>query len=324
MKFREEIRKRTVPRTIDGITNQVTESYSVRTPVLPRDLDQLAVRGAAGLVLALTAIAIVWSTVSIGSLLGGGVGYAAAVLADLSWLTVLVLEWLARFDPAKRKFPRKLGWLLVAFAAGAIFWHGMLVGSVALAVVGASVSVVSKLLWLAVFRFIDRDLSDADRQWVAAEISKANAKLAVSGVRRQAAAAEARARLEILAAEQTLSELDEWTEQTPATPELVAERVSGIADTEPERVPLASANDVRTEQQQYRLDHFAQRWVPSEKPEVPSIAELAREQITAGADNKGAVNEILRRIPNANAESVAATVRRERRGLQPNQTNGYL
>ncbi|MEW2082354.1 hypothetical protein [Streptomyces sp. NPDC005283] len=304
MKFRTETRTRPATHVIDGVANNITEHYSVRTPVLPRDWDQLAMRAAAGLVLALTAIAIVWSTVSIGSLLGGGVGYAAAVLADLSWLTVLVLEWLARFDPAKREFPRKLGWLLVAFAAGAIFWHGMLVGSVALAVVGASVSVVSKLLWLAVFRFIDRDLSDADRQWVAAEISKANAKLAVSGVRRQAAAAEARARLELLAAEQTLSELDEWTEQAPVKAELIAEKVGQVDPIESERVSLASANGVRTE------------------PEpLPSIAELAREQIKVGATNKDAAAEILRRVPNANAESVAATVRRERRGLQ---TNGYL
>jgi len=300
VKFREETRKRTVPRTIGGITNDVTESYKVRVPVLPRDLDQLAVRAAGGLVLALTVVAIVWSTISIGSLLGGGVGYAAAVLADLSWLTVLVLEWLARFDPAKREFPRKLGWLLVAFAAGAIFWHGMLAGSVALAVVGASVSVVSKLLWLAVFRFIDRDLSEADQQWVAAEISKANAQLAIAGVRRQAAAAEARARLELLAAERTLSELDQLTEQSENTTELVAEPVT--AGRPP--VQLASPNPVRE---------------PAEP--VPSIAALARQHLTAGASPTEAAQQILRRVPDANTASVQATVRRERNRLQ---SNGYL
>lgn len=304
MKFREEVRKRTVPRTIGGVTHDVSESYSVRVPVIPRDLDQLAVRAAGGLVLALTVVAIVWSTISIGSLLGGGVGYAAAVLADLSWLTVLVLEWLARFDPAKRQFPRKLGWLLVAFAAGAIFWHGMLAGSVALAVVGASVSVVSKLLWLAVFKFIDRDLSEADQQWVAAEVSRSNAQLAIAGVRRQAAAAEARARLELLAAERTLSELDELTEQSENTGELVAEQVVTVSPPEPQPVPLASPNPVRE---------------PAEP--VVNIAELARQQLAAGADNKGAAAEILRRVPAANAESVAATVRRERNRLQ---SNGYL
>lgn len=304
MKFREEKRTRSVPHTVDGVTHRVNEAFSVRMPVLPRDWDQLATRAAAGLVLALTAVAVVWSTVSIGSLLGGGVGYAAAVVFDVSWLVVLLVEWLARFNAGKREFPRKVGWLLVAVAAGAIFWHGMETGTVALAVVGAAVSVVSKILWLVVMGFVHRDLSDADAQWVAAEMSKSNAKLAIAGVRRQAAAAEARARLELLAAERVLSELDEWTEQAPVKPELIAEKPDVLDVIQEVVPPLASANAVRTEA------------VP-----LPSIAELAREQIKVGADNRSAVEKILRRIPNANAESVAATVRRERRGLQ---TNGYL
>jgi len=299
VKFREEIRKRTVPRTIAGVTHDVSESYSVRVPVIPRDLDQLAVRIAAGLVLALTLVGVAWSTVSIGGLLGGGIGYAAAVVFDVSWMVVLLIEWMARFDPAKRQFPRKLGWALVFIAAGAIFWHGMLAGSPAMAVVGASVSVVSKVLWMAVMKFIDRDLSEADQQWVAAEVSKANAQLAVASVRRMTAAAESRAALELLAAEQIRTEVSAVAD-TANTPEPIAEPVT--AGRPP--VPLASPNPVRE---------------PAEP--VPSIAELARQQLAAGANNKGAAAEILRLIPTANADSVQATVRRERNRLQ---TNGYL
>ncbi|MFI1394083.1 hypothetical protein [Streptomyces sp. NPDC020681] len=307
LKFRTEQRTRTVPHTVEGVTHRVTESFPVKTPVLPRDWDKAAIRAASTLVLALTAVAVVWSTVSIGSLLGGGVGYAAAVVFDVSWLVVLIVEWMARFNAKKREVPRTVGWLLVAGAAGAIFWHGMETGTVALAVVGAAVSVVSKVLWLVVMGFVHRDLSPADAQWVAAEMSKSNAKLAIAGVRRQAAAAEARARLELLAAERVLREVDELAEQLPSKPELVAEPVSGSPDTASGPVPLASTNPVRTAGVQ-----------------MPSIAELAREQIKDGATNKDAAEEILRRIPNANAESVAATVRRERRGLQTNGTNGYL
>lgn len=304
LKFRTEKRTRTVPHTVDGVTHRISEQFTVRTPVLPRDLDALAVKAAGGLVLALTAVAVVWSTVSIGQLLGGGVGYAAAVVFDVSWLVVLLVEWMARFSAKKREFPRKVGWLLVAVAAGAIFWHGMETGTVGLAVVGAAVSVVSKVLWLVVMGFVHRDLSAADAQWVEAEVSKANAKLAIAGVRRQAAAAEARARLELLAAERVLSELDELTEQAPVKAELEEPIKLDVIQLEESTMPLASANAVRTEAEP-----------------LPSIAELAREQIKVGATNKDAVEKILRRIPNANAESVAATVRRERRGLQ---TNGYL
>lgn len=105
MKFLNEVRTRMVDRTIDGTTHQVPEPYTVRMPKLPRDKDTMALVGVSGLVLALTLVAIVWSTVSIGRLLGGGVGYAAGAVFDIAWLSVLVLEYLARFDPAKRSFP---------------------------------------------------------------------------------------------------------------------------------------------------------------------------------------------------------------------------
>lgn len=287
MKFRTETRRRRVEHTVDGITHTINKPQQVRVPVLPADWDARAIKAASGLVLVLTLVAIVWSTVSIGQLLQGGAGYAAAVLFDVSWLTVLILEWLGRFDPAKREFARNMGFVLVGATAGAILWHGLLLGSVALAVVGASVSVIAKLLWMAIFRHVDKPLSDEDRQWVDAEISKANAKLAVAGVRRRVAVAEVQARAEILAAEQILNQLDDEAN--------TAEQV--VDDEEP--VPaLASPNTVRK---------------PIEA--VPSITELARQQVTAGASNKEAAAEILRLLPTANPESVQATVRREARRI---------
>ncbi len=292
LKYRQEKRTRLVEHSADGQSvHQVQQEYTVPVPVLPRDVDEIAVKVAAGLVLALTAVAVVWSTVSIGEELGGGVGYAAAVVFDVSWLVTLLLEWLARFDPVKRAFPRKAGWVLVAIAAGAIFWHGADDRMWALAVVGAAVSVVSKLLWLAVFKHIDKDLSPADRQWVAAETSAANAKLAVAGVRRQAAKAEARARLELLAAERTLHEVDALALGPVAEHD---EHDVEPVDAEPVDGPVNSANSVRTSIEA-----------------APSIAELARRQLLAGAEPRDAVAEILRLVPDAKPESVAATVRRE-------------
>lgn len=285
MKFRTETRRRTVEHTVDGITHLVSKPYSEQVPVLPADWDARAIKAASGLVLALTVVAIVWSTVSIGQLLNGGAGYAAAVVFDISWLTVLILEWLGRFDPAKREFARNMGFVLVAVTAGAIFWHGMLVGSTALAVVGAAVSVVAKALWMAIFKHVEKPLSDEDRQWVDAEISKSNAKLAVAGVRRRVAVAEVQARAELLAAERLLGQLDD------------AANTVELIDVDEEPVP--ALNRPNTDRQ------------PTEP--VPSIAELARQQVTAGVSNKDAADEILRLLPDANPESVQATVRREAR-----------
>ncbi|MCX4581447.1 hypothetical protein OHB41_51810 [Streptomyces sp. NBC_01571] len=214
MKFKTEKRSRVVQHTRDGITHDVTEPYEIRTPVMPADWDQYAIKAAVTVVALLTAVAVVWSTYSIGALLDGGMGYAGAAVFDAAWIVNVLMEYLARFDPAKRSFSKKVGWLLLAATMGSIFWHGLLAGSVALGVVGAAVSLFAKVLWMGIMRFINRDLSQADQQWVKAEISRSNAQLAIAGVRRQVARAENRAALELLAAEQTRTEVSDWMATT--------------------------------------------------------------------------------------------------------------
>ncbi|MEU7726144.1 hypothetical protein AB0B78_12985 [Streptomyces sp. NPDC040724] len=299
MKFLSEVRTRMVDRTIDGTTHQVPEPYTVRMPKLPRDKDTMALVAVSSLVLALTLVAIVWSTYSIGTLLGGGVGYAAGVVFDVAWLAVLLLEWLARFDPAKREFPRKVGWGLALVAAAAIYLEGQLAGSWEMAAVGAAVSIVAKVLWWAVFKHIDKDLSPGDAAWVAAEMSKANAKLAIAGARRQAAKAEVAARLELLAAERDLNEIAGLDHSMGANEVITAEQVrehdhaSGLPEPQ-----LNRANTVREQVEQ-----------------APNIAHLARVELTAGASKQEALEAILAKVPDAKQTSVEATIRRERNKL---------
>ncbi|MFF8264065.1 hypothetical protein [Streptomyces virginiae] len=302
MKFLTETRTRLVARTIDGTTHEVPEPYTVRTPKVPMDKDRLALIGVSGLVLVLTLVAIVWSTYSIGQLLGGGPGYAAGAVFDVAWLSVLLLEWLARFDPAKREFPRKVGWALALVAAGAIYLEGQLAGGWEMALVGAAVSIVAKILWWAVFKHIDKDLAPGDAAWVAAEMSKANAKLAIAGARRQAAKAEVAARLELLAAERDLNEIA-GLDHFPGSGNVIkAEQVSehGEAlDVIQTREPaLNRANTVREPVEQ-----------------GVNMAHLARVELTAGASKEEAVEAILAKVPDAKQASVEATVRRERNKL---------
>ncbi|MFF3857471.1 hypothetical protein [Micromonospora sp. NPDC002575] len=222
MKFKTEKRERTVQHTRDGITHDVTEPYEIRVPVMPADWDQRAIKAAVAVVMVLTTVAVVWSTYSIGALLDGGMGYAAAAVFDAAWIVNVLLEYLARYDAEKRAFSKKLGWGLLVCTMGAIFWHGLIVGSVALGVVGAAVSLFAKVLWMGIMRFINRDLSEADQQWVKAEISRSNAQLAIAGVRRQVARAENRAALELLAAEQTRTEVSDWMATAAPAVETVA------------------------------------------------------------------------------------------------------
>lgn len=193
----------TVPTEVtrDGKTHTVNRSVSKLIPVAPRNWDVLGLQAAAGIVLALTLVAIVWSTVSIGELLKGGTGYAAAALFDAAWITCIILEVLARYDRDKRKSARRMGAGLVVLTSGAIFWHGLEAGSIPLAVVGALVSIVAKVLWVAVLKHIDRDLDAEDAAWLEAETSKATLTVARAQVQRQVARAEASVLGELLAIE---------------------------------------------------------------------------------------------------------------------------
>ncbi|MFF7373617.1 hypothetical protein [Streptomyces tricolor] len=247
MKFKTEKRERTVQHTRDGITHDVTEPYEIRVPVMPADWDQYAIKAAVTVVALLTAVAVVWSTYSIGALLEGGMGYAAAAVFDAAWIVNVLMEYLARFDPAKRSFSKKVGWLLLAATMGSIFWHGILAGSIALGVVGAAVSLFAKVLWMGIMRFINRDLSEADQQWVKAEISRSNAQLAIAGVRRQVARAENRAALELLAAEQTRNEVSEWLGTTaPAIDTTEAPAAVSARTSAPAEIASAPAGDAVT------------------------------------------------------------------------------
>jgi hypothetical protein len=282
---------RTVDHTIAGVTHQVRQPVTV--PDAPTDWDSVALRAAGGLVLALTAVSIVWSTVSIGSLLHGGVGYAAAALFDLSWLVNILLEWLARFDMKKRRFTRLLGWTLLAATMGAILWHGLNAGSVALAVVGAMVSLFAKALWLSVMKFVDRDLSDADQQWVEAEVSRANASLAVASVRRMAARAESYAASELLAAEQMRASI------APASvsieTDMPAVALSAPADVRNETDTVSAApEDNGGRPQSATLPQFIAPRTPADvRPDAPSETVTGAPLSERPATVAGAVRALM-------------------------------
>jgi hypothetical protein len=177
-------RQRVTVTRPDGSTFQTTKTVEFAPEAVPpRDWDLISTRAAVGLVLALTAVAVAWSTWSIGNLLHGGMGFLAALVFDLSWAVCLILEWKARFDPSKRAFPRALGWVLLIATMGAIFWYE--VPDWRAATIGALVSAVAKGLWLGIMKHIDRELSPVDRDDLADRLSKAYVRQAVASVDRQ-------------------------------------------------------------------------------------------------------------------------------------------
>ncbi|WP_282204519.1 protein transporter Sec31 [Kitasatospora fiedleri] len=176
----------------DAPVEMVPEEYTVE---VPRDWDRAvlgAVAAGTGLLLAL---AVTWSTASIGGLLAlngviAGVAYAVAAVFDLAWIICMALEWAARYDPRRAAAPRRAGaaFLAVSMAAIAtreILPHGK--AGIALGAIGAAVSLVAKGVWTLAIRATARDLTPVAQQYVARRQAAAGAELAMAQVDRQLA-----------------------------------------------------------------------------------------------------------------------------------------
>lgn len=188
---------RTVPHTVNGVTEYVQVPYTTHVPVPPRDWD-LIVRGGVTAATVLTvAGSIAWSTASIGDLLARSVdpaiAYGAAAVFDLGWITCMANEWLARYDRAKAKLPRATGHIALVVAMAAVFAHGWLQGghgAIAVGIIGALVSALAKGMWAITMRQHSVELDDRSQQWIERRLADAHARLATAAVERELARVE--------------------------------------------------------------------------------------------------------------------------------------
>lgn len=273
-----------VPVTRQGRTHQVPmEMPAPEAPRIPRDWDQIALRAALAVAGVLTIAAIVWSTVSIGALLGGAPGYIAATVFDASWGVSLLMEWLARYRPEKRRKAQKIGWVLLAISMAAIAAHGWNSGSVALAAIGAAVSLIAKLMWHMVMGHVHRDLRPETVAWVSAEEEEAHAMLATATVGRKAEKARAEAAAHRLAMEHLYGGGAAYTvEQEHAAP-----AVTEVEATDEEVLERAAA------------DQLAARVAATESnfgPEWQFAASRADRTMRAALDTGATLADVLGRI----------------------------
>ncbi|MEU8886715.1 protein transporter Sec31 [Streptomyces sp. NPDC048442] len=193
MKTRTTTHTRQIAHTVNGKTHIIDEDYNVAIPAPPRDWDHIVLHAVtAGAALLVTA-SVVWSTASIGDLLTLVViavaAYSAAVVFDLLWIMCMALEWLARYDPQRARFPRRAGHFALAVAMAAVAAHGWIVGQPIIGIVGAAVSGVAKLGWTVVMRHHAKHLDPRTQKWVEMEQAEAGGELALIPVRRQLARA---------------------------------------------------------------------------------------------------------------------------------------
>ncbi|MGW6481300.1 protein transporter Sec31 [Streptomyces sp. NPDC055059] len=182
MKTRRITRERLVPHTVDGKTRMVPDDEVIEIPLPPRDWDQIALNTVTAIVTALVLACVVWSTVSIGDLLARVVvepaAYGAATVFDLAWIALMIIEWLARYTPARARAARFGGYAALAVAMGAVGAHGWLFGDPAIGIVGAVVSGLAKGTWTILLAYQSVPLDPRTAAFLEQELGEAGAELA--------------------------------------------------------------------------------------------------------------------------------------------------
>lgn len=182
MKTRRITRERLVPHTLDGKTRMVPDHEVIEVPLPPRDWDQIALNTVTVIVTALVLACVLWSTVSIGDLLArvvvGPAAYGAAAVFDLAWIALMIIEWLARYTPARATAARAGGIVALVVAMGAVGAHGWLAGDAATGVVGAVVSGLAKGTWTILLAYQSVPLDPRTAAFLEQELGEAGAELA--------------------------------------------------------------------------------------------------------------------------------------------------
>lgn len=276
----------------------------------------------------LSLASLAWTTWSLVDLLGTGwIGFTVAAGSDIVWGSVIIAEARGLRIAGRSWIVPALGWATLLIVAAFLASHGFARDSIAMAAAGPFLPLGAKVVWaLALADMRDpaalthdelHQLAGMERGMVFEEAEhgirmrqqRMRADLLMSEVStdfdieamRQDRARDLRRRAPLAlpqavqptsfdrSAEQAIEVIGE---QPPNAPSMLANNPSEqIANT-----PLNRANEVR---------------------EQSSIADLVREQIAITDDNATAVRNVLAARPDANKESVAASVRRERKKAGP-------
>jgi len=274
----------------------------------------------------LSLASLAWTTWSLVDLLGTGwIGFTVAAGSDIVWGSVIIAEARGLRIAGRSWIVPALGWATLLIVAAFLASHGIARDSIAMAAAGPFLPLGAKVVWtLALADMRDpaaltheelHQLAGMERGMVFEEREhdirmrqqRMRAELLMSEVStdfdievmRQDRARDLRHRAPLAitasseqpferAADQTIKVVGEQADQPPSAPSMLANN----PNEQSANSPLNRAN---------------------EDPERPSIADLVREQIATTPDNTIAVDGVMAIRPDANRESVAASVRRERK-----------
>lgn len=255
---------------------------------------------------------LAWTTWSLVDLLGAGpIGLTVAAGADIVWASVILAEARGvRVLAHGKNLVPAIGWAALLAVAALLAWHGLTLGSPAMAISGPLLPLGTKGLWIIALADMRKpsDFTHDERDRLAA-------------MERGMQFEEAEHRIELrrreMAAERLLAEVSvdfeiELSRQAKSR-ELAHRAPIAIAPITREHEPSTLAIQPEQPQASDRPEPAPTSAITDREPK--SIADLAREHVAIHPTNPPAVDAICSLRPNADRPSVGAAVRRARREL---------
>lgn len=290
----------------------------------------------------LAVLSLAWSGYAITDLMDSGkFGLSVALAGDIGWITVLWAEYKGVRIEGHRWPAVVAGWAIALGVAALLVIHGNEAGGRAQAIAGPFVVLVGKIVWafaLEAMRDPAGPTPDQQAELHAvmrdsaheASMLHARAKAKIARIRAEASVTLARDETDF---EISMERLDKQAELQrraplalpPAPPrpsapdldEVTEQAIGGVGEHDREH-RTSAANTIASNPNAIR-EQLANNAAtsPNVDRDRPSIADLVREQIANTTDNATAVRNVLAARPDANKESVAASVRRERKKAGP-------
>lgn len=287
----------------------------------------------------LAALSLAWSGYAIADLMHSGrFGLSVALAGDVGWITVLWAEYKGVTIAGRRWTAPAAGWLIALGVAVLLVIHGQEAGGRGQAIAGPFVVLVGKIVWAFALEAmrdhtaltpeqqaeIDSVIRDSEYK---ARLRHAQADGEIAGIQAEARTTLARDEAHFQIHLERVRKRTEIEHRTPlslpsSAPitsfDRSAEQAIEVIGEQPEQPPNAPSMLASSPSEQPTNNPLNR---PNDVPEQPSIADLVREQIANTPNNADAIRAVMAARPDANKESVAAAVRRERRKTQPK--DGY-
>lgn len=290
----------------------------------------------------LAVLSLAWSAYAITDLMDSGkFGLSVALAGDVGWITVLWAEYKGVTLGGRRWAAIAAGWVIALGVAALLVIHGQEAGGRAQAIAGPFVVLVGKIVWAFALEAMKDPAGPTPEQQAElnavmrdsaheAGMLHARADARIARIRAEASVTLARDDADF---EICLERLDKRAELQRRTPLAIepgspqasfgpapehANEVLGEREQSDREQPNSTTNTNPSSPSMIREQIANNAGTgPNADREQSSIADLVREQIANTTDNATAVRNVLAARPDANKESVAASVRRERKKAGP-------